>query len=63
MASTAFGFFGLSTIIDKAIGGIIYSSFMLAGAIVYVGTKIEALIGIGEEEKEGWTIVRDLFVW
>ncbi|KAF1763860.1 hypothetical protein GCK72_003806 [Caenorhabditis remanei] len=57
MASTAFGFFGLSTIIDKAIGGIIYSSFMLAGAIVYVGTKIEAFIGIGDEEKEGWTII------
>lgn len=46
---------------DMAVGALVKTSFWVAGAIVYVGTKIERYIlgGIEETVEEGWTILQD----
>ncbi|PIC44893.1 hypothetical protein B9Z55_005103 [Caenorhabditis nigoni] len=47
----------ITNAIESVIGAIIYSSFIVAGAIVFVGTRVENFIGLQDAEDE-WTIVK-----
>ncbi|CDR32757.1 Aa_trans domain-containing protein [Caenorhabditis elegans] len=51
---------GATYIFDKAIGGIVYASFIIAGAIVFVGSKVEGFIGLDENRSDDqeWTVIR-----